>query len=161
MNLHLYSDELFSIQIDQYVFGKVLYTDETPQKIVEYSITNQEQFAVAISDDRGKLIGFFCLHLGAGPASYGYPDRSYALIRGLSIDERYRGKGYGAKCFDQIFEFINAEISADVTNLILGVNENNICAQKAYEKADFKKSNRLVDGKFGKLIVMEKHKQSA
>jgi len=160
INLQLYSDELFSIQIDMYVFGKSLYTDETPQKIVQYSTIDKDQFAVAISDDEGKLIGFFCLHLGAGPESYGYKGRSYALIRGMSIDERYRGKGYCAKCFDKIFEFINEEISEEITSLVLGVNEKNACAQKAYEKADFKKIGRLVEGKFGKLIVMEKQKRS-
>jgi len=158
MNLHLYSDELFSIQIEMYAFGKIVYTDETPQKIVQYSVADEDQFAIAISDDDGKLIGFFCLHLGAGPEFFGYKGRSYALIKGMSIDERYRGKGYGAKCFDQIFEFINEEISDEITSLVLGVNEKNTCAQKAYEKADFKRINRLVEGKFGKLIVMEKQK---
>jgi len=160
MNLQLYSDELFSIQIDRYVFGKVLYTDETPQKIVQYSVADKDQFAIAISDENGKLIGFFCLHLGAGPAAYGYTGGTCALIRGLSIDERYRGKGYGAKCFEKIFEFINEEISDEITSLVLGVNEKNICAQKAYEKADFKRINRMVEGKFGKLIVMEKQKRA-
>jgi len=161
MDLHLYSDELFSIQIEGYAFGEVLFTEETPKKIIEYSVVDKDQYAVAISDDRGKLIGFFCLHLGAGPASFGYHGHTYALIRGLSIDARYRGLGYGSKCFEKIFEFIHAEISEEVTCLILGVNTNNIWAKKAYEKADFKQVNKWVDGKFGKLLVMEKAQQTA
>ena len=158
MNLHLYSDELFSIQIDLYTLGKTLYTD-TPQNIIKQSVADEDKFAVAISDDFGKLIGFFCLDLGSGFETYGFAGESYAMVRGMSIDERYRGKGYCVKCFDKIFEFINQEISEDITSLILGVNEKNIPAQKAYEKADFKKIKGLVKGRLGNLIIMEKQKE--
>lgn len=158
MNLHLYSDELFSIQIDMYVLGKTLYTD-TPQNIVQHSVSDKDKFAVAISDDDGKLIGFFCLHLGDGPETYGYTGRKYALVRGMSIDERYRGKGYGVRCFDQIFEFINGEISTEVTSVVLAVNEKNVSAQKAYEKAYFIRREGLVEGKLGKLVIMEKQQR--
>ena len=160
MNLHLYSDELFSIQIEMYVLGKTLDA-ETPQDIIKHSVSDKDQFAVAISDDCGRLIGFFCLHIGSGPEIYGYTGGSYALVTGMSIDERYRGKGYGSKCFDQIFEFINEEISEEITSLILGVNEKNLPAQKAYEKADFKKRDEVVEENFGHLIIMEKQKRSA
>jgi GNAT superfamily N-acetyltransferase len=160
MNLHLYSDELFSIQIEMYVLGKTLET-ETPQNIIQHAVFDNDQFAVAISDDLGKLVGFFGLHLGAGPEIYGYTGDTYALIKGMSIDERYRGKGYGVKCFDKIFEFINQEISNNITILVLGVNEKNTVAQSVYEKADFKKRSGRVKGRDGNLIIMEKQKRIA
>ncbi|MCL1989522.1 MAG: GNAT family N-acetyltransferase [Defluviitaleaceae bacterium] len=160
MTLQLYSDELFSIQIETYVLGKTPYTG-TPQNIVKHAMFDSDRFAVAISDEDGKLIGFFGLHLGAGPQTYGYIGEEYALVRGMSIDERHRGNGYGVKCFEHVFEFIHEEISDTITSLILGVNEQNISAQKAYEKAGFKKKPGFVQGKLGKLIIMEKQKSAS
>ena len=157
MNLDLYSDELFCIQIDRYILGQMADTD-TPHNLVNHSVSDKERFAVAISDEAGKLVGFLGIHIGAGPEAYGYVGGHYALVRDMSIDERFRGRGYGVKCFDRIFEFIHEEISDEITTLILGVHEKNIPAQKAYEKAAFIKREEVATGKKGKLIIMEKCK---
>jgi len=154
MNLQLYSDELFSIQIDRYELGNDVEA-APPKKIVSCSISDQNQFAVAICDEVGRLIGFFGLHIGEQPEIYGKTDGSYALIKEMSIDVRHRGKGYATQCFEQIFEFINDEISEDITCLVLSVNEKNFLAQRVYEKADFKKRNDLTQG----LVIMEKRKR--
>ena len=160
MNLHLYSDELFSIQIDMYELGNTPYAG-TPKKVIEECATDKNKFAIAVSDDVGKLVGFLCIHVGNGPEAYGYHGEKYALLRNISIDERYRGKGYGVKCFEKIFDFIHQEINPKITSLILGVNEKNIPAQKAYEKADFKRREGFVIGRLGNLIIMEKQKRTA
>lgn len=156
MNLDLYSDELFAIQIDTYMLGEALDI-YTPQVIIQHSIANKDQFSVAISNDDGMLVGFFGLHLGASSEEHGYIGGTYALIKDISIDERYRDKGYDIRCFDKIFEFINQEINEEIRSVFLSIGVENTLAQKAYEKAGFKKRDSFFEGRYGNLVIMEKH----
>lgn len=157
MKLSVYSEELFSSLIDEYVLTNLHHTD-TPQNIIQKVKADQDQFAIAISDDSGNLVGFFCLHLGKGPELYGFFGRKYALIRGFSIDERYRNRGYASESLLDIFELTKREISERITNIVLAVNEQNIAAQKAYEKSGFKRKEKTFEGRLGRLIIMEKCK---
>lgn len=99
---------------------------------------------------------FFCLHLNTGPKEYGYYQNDYALIRGFSIDDNFRNQGYGSNGLNGIFEFIDSTLKLEINHIILAVNEKNILAQKAYRNSGFFVVKKDLEGKRGKLIIMEK-----
>jgi len=143
MDLQIYDDELYSIQIDRYQHDE----GEQPHQLVASATAHEDRYAIAISDERGKLVGFMGLQIG-------YQSKNHGLVQGLSIDKRHKGKGYDANCFSRIFEFINEEICEHITTLIVGVPEENQRAQKTYAKANFKPQEKR-----GNLIMMKKTKE--
>jgi len=136
MNLQLYSDELFSIQIDAYPV-KHLLDDALPQHIIAESVSHQNKFAVAISDDIGKLIGFFGLCLDE--QKEGHQKEVCGVITGFSLDFRHVQAGDYSHSFKQVFEFINQEIGADIGCLVIDVDVCDPWLTKTYLNA--KQSN--------------------
>ena len=154
MKLSLYNEAEHYHSLNSYSLNDITHTD-TPQNIIEKSKKDKDRYPIVILDNKDcKIIGFFCLHLNAGPKEYGYYQNDYALIRGFSIDDNFRNQGYGSNALGEIFEFINLEIN----HIILAVNEKNMFAQKAYKNSGFFVVRRDVEGKKGKLIIMEKNR---
>ncbi|MGT2784515.1 GNAT family N-acetyltransferase [Streptococcus merionis] len=155
MKLERYDIEKHHKDMADFQLSDTTYTD-TPENVAQSAKADPNRHAIAILNDEDKLVGFFCLHLAEGPETYGFKGEHYALIRGLSIDDRYRRKGYASKVFSDPFLFIQSQIDGRITHLILAVNEKNIPAQKTYIKAGFDVLKRGVSESRGTLLVMGK-----
>ena len=155
MKLSIYLGEAFTSEVQSYVLTNTM-NSRHPKEVIETFKDDREQLPIAIHDDLGNLVGFLCLHIGSGPEIYGFSGGGYALIRNMSIDDRYQNKGYGAKALNLLFEFVNDEINEKMTSFVLAVNESNVIAQKSYEKAGFERKDKMIEGRLGKLIIMEK-----
>ena len=158
MKLCLYNEAEHYHSLNSYSLNDITHTD-TPQNIIEKSKKDKDRYPIVILDNKDcKIIGFFCLHLNAGPKEYGYYQNDYALIRGFSIDDNFRNQGYGSNALGEIFEFIDSTLNLEINHIILAVNEKNMFAQKAYKNSGFFVVRRDVEGKKGKLIIMEKNR---
>lgn len=104
----------------------------------------------------GQIVGYFTLHYKGGPETYGYDSDKRVLVRALSIDDRYRHKGYGSQAMQLIFSFIETNLKKEIERILLGVNVKNIPAQDMYKKLGFKSLRDDFPGSFGNLIIMEK-----
>ncbi|QPK94684.1 GNAT family N-acetyltransferase [Actinomyces sp. zg-332] len=156
MKLRLYSQLKHVHLLKAYSLNDVTHTD-SPQSIISKTQSDNERYSVVITDnDESNIIGFFCLHIGSGPEEYGFYQKGYALVRGFSIDDRYKNQGYGSKALNDIFDFMDSNLDLKIDNVILAVNENNIFAQKAYKKSGFTVIKNNIEGKLGKLLIMEK-----
>lgn len=79
-------------------------------------------------------IGFFVLDDGDDKFDY-TDDKSALLLRSMSINPNFQGKGYGELALLNLNKFIDAQqISSN--KIVLGVNHKNIAAQKLYKKQD-------------------------
>ncbi|MGT2950440.1 GNAT family N-acetyltransferase [Streptococcus cuniculi] len=156
VTLSLYHEVEHGHSLQAYSLSDSTHTD-TPQNIIETSKKDRDRYPIAILDhEDGHLIGFFCLHVNAGPKEYGYYQQDYALVRGFSIDDNFRNQGYGSHALNDIFTFIDSTLQLEVNHIILAVNEKNILAQKAYKHSGFFVVKRDVEGQKGKLMMMEK-----
>lgn len=132
------------------------YYTAHPLEVVAMAEADSERYPLLMVNAAEQLVGFFCLHVGAGPAGYGFSGQYYGLIRALSIDDRYRRQGYGVACFRQIFELLAPLDLSSVSHLILAVNEKNTPAQALYEKSGFTVIKRGVQGVKGPQLLMGK-----
>ena len=78
------------------------------------------------------------------------------MLRAFSIDDRFRRQGYASTALDKLSNFVHQYISNNLSRIVLAVNEENIAAQKTYEKSGFKKTLQTSEGKLGLLFIMEK-----
>ena len=102
---------------------------------------------VILNDD--VVVGFFVLDASMG--RYHYTDNAQALLlRSTSINPKSQGLGLSKKVLLALPEFCWKHNSTQEYNQIVpGVNERNIFAQKAYEKAGSVKASRIFLGKIG------------
>ena len=149
MKLSLYSEVEHYHSLSSYSLNDITHTD-TPKNIIEKSKKDKDRYPIVILNKDHKVIGFFCLHLNTGPKEYGYYQNDYALIRGFSIDDNFRNQGYGSNALNGIFEFIDSTLKLEINHIIL--------AQKAYRNSGFFVVKKDLEGKRGKLIIMEKSK---
>jgi RimJ/RimL family protein N-acetyltransferase len=155
MKLVVYSPDKYEEKIENYQLKETTYTASPKEAIAKINL-DVNRHPIAILNDVEELVGFFCLHVKEGPEDYGFHGAEYALIRAFSIDSRYRNLGYASRTFDEIFDFVNAQINQGISRLILAVNERNLIAQKVYRNAGFVVIKSGVLGRTGDLMIMEK-----
>ncbi|MDO4894146.1 GNAT family N-acetyltransferase [Moraxella sp.] len=114
--------------------------------------TRQTAYKIVICDNH-QPIGFFVLDDGDDKFDY-TNDKSALLLRSMSINPNFQGKGYGELALLNLNEFIDTQqISSN--KIVLGVHHKNIAAQKLYEKVGFIKSERTYMGIKGLQYVYE------
>ena len=155
ITLEKYCEAKHGQAIQGYMLADDRYTN-TPLELIEEAKTDNSRHNIVIMNN-GQIVGFYCLHLGKAPEIYGFSGKENALVRGFSIDDRFRKMGFAYKSLVHVFEFIEAHVSPDVRKLVLGVNVKNIPAQKTYEKAGFEKLF-VTEGRKGDLWIMGKVK---
>ncbi|UXZ05314.1 GNAT family N-acetyltransferase [Moraxella nasicaprae] len=112
----------------------------------------QTSYKIVICDNH-QPIGFFVLDDGDDKFDY-TDDKSALLLRSMSINPNFQGKGYGELALLNLNEFIDTQqISSN--KIVLGVNHKNIAAQKLYKKVGFIKSERTYMGIKGLQYVYE------
>ena len=110
---------------------------------------------VAIMYDE-RAVGFFVLD--GGDDKYNYTDNPKALLlRSMSLNPAYQGLGLSALALTGLARFCQSHVKqADSYNqIVLGVNHDNIAAQKVYEKVGFARVERTFMGRSGVQYVYE------
>ncbi|RLY05286.1 GNAT family N-acetyltransferase [Streptococcus hillyeri] len=126
-----------------------------PREAIEDCLMESSRQPVIVLNEN-QIVGYFTLHFEGGPETYGYDSTKRVLLRALSIDDRYRRKGYSSQAMLLIFDFIEDVLGRVCDSLILAVNVANIPAQAMYEQLGFKRLREDFPGRFGNLIIMEK-----
>lgn len=104
----------------------------------------------------GRAVGFFVLD--GGDDKYNYTDNPKALLlRSMSLNPAYQGLGLSALALAELARFYQSHVKqADNYNqIVLGVNHDNIAAQRVYEKVGFVKVARTFMGRSGEQYVYE------
>ena len=156
MRLELFQLEKHGIQIRNYQLADATYTGQ-PADVIEFCQTDSERYPLVILNELEQLVGFFCLHLGAGPETYDFLREEAVLLRAFSIDERFRKLGYAKASLDLLPSWIDQHLPGNIRKVVLAVNAKNISAQKTYEKAGFVKNSRTAQGRLGLLYLYEKN----
>ena len=104
----------------------------------------------------GQAVGFFVLD--GGNDKYNYTDNPKALLlRSMSLNPAYQGLGLSALALTELTRFCQSNVKqADNYNqIVLGVNHDNIAAQRVYEKVGFVKVARTFMGRSGEQYIYE------
>jgi len=99
-------------------------------------------------------VGFFVLDTGDDKFRY-TNNRASILIRSLSLNPEYQGKGIGKEAMNIVSEFVRTNIEG-VNEMVLAVNFKNENAYWVYRKADFKDDGIIVEGRKGPQHVLTK-----
>jgi RimJ/RimL family protein N-acetyltransferase len=137
--------------VEEYQLTDTQFTG-MPVEVIEECSDDPNRYPMMIMDDN-RLVGFFCLHKEEGPAMYGLMNDKI-LLRGYSIDSRYRKKGYAKRSFQLLVPLV-MEHFPDITGIVLGVNHANIPAQKTYQSAGFYDTGLRREGRKGELFIYE------
>lgn len=121
-----YSKNLHEKVVQQYNIQDLTFTDSPCDYVVSPEV-GETLFPILIFE-QDDLVGFFCLDKGESLAAYGEEVDDTILLRGYSIDTRYRQKGYGVFSMQHIFELLEKTTFCDVQHIVLAVNEQNIPA---------------------------------
>lgn len=102
-----------------------------------------------------QAVGFFVLD--GGDDKYRYTDNDKAvLLRSMSINPHHQGQGIGKFALQKSLLFAFCQTHFLNSNaIILGVNHQNIPAQRLYEKADFIKLSKTYLGISGTQFIYE------
>ena len=98
-------------QIQQYQLVNVIYT-ATPQQVIRACKSDLERTAVMIMNGN-QLVGFFCLHVGQGPLSYGETEVNTILLRALSVDDRFKHQRVASDAFIPDHDFTDTHRRID------------------------------------------------
>jgi len=110
-------------------------------------------FPVSIFDDE-MLAGFLVLDFGADKFDITDNPNS-VLLRSLSINPEFQGKGMGKSTMLVIDEFIKDHFySCD--EIVLAVNQNNAVAYEIYLKTGYSYDGKMRDGRSGPQYLMYK-----
>ncbi len=101
---------------------------------------------------KNELVGFFVMHSSARVKEYTENPNSM-LLTALTINYAQQGKGYAKKGMELLKGFVNQEFP-ECNEIVLAVNKRNIPAQKLYEKAGYKDTNRRKMGQLGEQLIL-------
>lgn len=111
------------------------------------------EFAVTVFSNENPA-GFFTLDFGDDKLdATGNPD--CVLLRSLSVNPEFQGKGVGRHIMLQIDGFIRENFK-DCNEIVLAVNHNNSSAYELYLKAGYHNEGRTKTGRNGLQYLMYK-----
>ncbi|MBO0473132.1 hypothetical protein IGL98_002755 [Enterococcus sp. DIV0840] len=151
MFLKRYTND-FSTIIQQYQLNdeQLLFTG-TPEMPIKISLENSFIHPIVGIED-GRLTNFFVLDEKKDVHLYTTNEQAI-LLRSFSTDERCQGNGHAKAVLRALPEFVRLHFP-DVTEIILAVNQKNLAAQTLYKNAGFEHLEKIVQGEFGPLYVM-------
>lgn len=110
-------------------------------------------FPVSIFDDK-VLVGFLVLDFGAD--KFDITDNSDSvLLRSLSINPAFQGKGIGKSVMVVIDKFIKDHFES-CDEIVLAVNQNNTIAYEIYLKTGYLFDGKVREGRSGPQFLMAK-----
>lgn len=99
-------------------------------------------------------VGFFVLDTGED--KYRYTDNPESiLIRSLSLNPEYQGRGIGKEAMKLVSEFVTDRFH-EIDEIVLAVNFKNEAAYHVYLKAGFEDDGKIFDGRKGPQHVLTK-----
>lgn len=99
----------------------------------------------------GKAVGFFVLD--GGQDKFNYTDNDKALLfRSMSVNPAYQGQGLASLALSKLLNFCQKHCTG-FDQVVLGVNHDNIVAQKVYEKVGFVKVPNTFMGRAGEQYI--------
>lgn len=110
-------------------------------------------FPVSVFDD-AVLAGFLVLDFGADKFDITDNPNS-VLLRSLSINPEFQGKGIGKSVMFVIDEFVK-KYFLTCDEIVLAVNQNNTLAYEIYLKSGYVYDGRIRDGRSGPQFLMYK-----
>jgi RimJ/RimL family protein N-acetyltransferase len=101
------------------------------------------------------VVGFFVLHFGKNISSF-TNNPNAILLRALSVNPIYQGKGYAKRAMLQVPEFVSTHFK-HINEIVLAVNENNVTAKQLYEKTGYKDKGIRREGRMGMQYILHYH----
>lgn len=139
-----------------YVLDEVqsLYTSTAEQALERIKERNDGlAFPVSIFNDE-ILVGFLVLDFGADKFDITDNPNS-VLLRSLSINPDFQGKGIGKSMMFVIDEFVKKHFDT-CDEIVLAVNQNNTLAYEIYLKTGYLYDGKIREGRTGPQYLMSK-----
>lgn len=102
----------------------------------------------------GKPVGYFVLDVGKETFNYS-KNKNAVVIRSLSLNPDYQGKGIAKKAILEIGGFVKEHFK-DKDELVLSVNFRNKNAYSLYRKCNFEGEGAVIEGRNGPQHVLTK-----
>lgn len=102
----------------------------------------KQDFHIILREAR--VVGFFKLDRGY-PESYPFAEPGELGVRGVLVDRRLQGQGIGAAAMALLPDYARAHYPG-TRALVLTVDCRNLRAQRAYERAGFRREDQLHPG---------------
>ncbi len=122
-----------------------------PAETLPAAEADPERLPVAILAG-GAPAGFFVLHRGPGARPLAPPPGT-VLLRAFFVDARAQGRGVAAGALAALPAFARAHLPG-AEAIVLGVNQRNPAARRAYERAGFAATGALHHGELGPQDVL-------
>ncbi|ASK31982.1 GNAT family N-acetyltransferase [Chryseobacterium sp. T16E-39] len=154
ISLHFYKPEDFS--------GLSYTLDEVQSQYtstVEFAIERIKErndgkgFSVTIFEDQNPA-GYFALDFGDDKFELTDNPNS-VLLRSLSINPQFQGKGVGKAAMIQVDDFVRTHFE-NCDEIVLAVNQNNISAYELYIKVGYIYEGKTRIGRSGPQLLMYK-----
>ena len=104
--------------------------------------------------DGEHIVGFFVLDFGGDKFEFTANPES-VLLRSLSINPKFQGKGIGSNVMISLDYFIKEHFH-DCREIVLSVNERNTSALGIYLKTGYHLTGKIKEGRSGPQLVMSK-----
>ncbi|SMC53069.1 Acetyltransferase (GNAT) family protein [Moheibacter sediminis] len=144
-------DELNSFQLDE---TQSKFTASVYENIVNRKIeTIPGKFPVTILHDEIP-VGFFILD-DSDEKTIFTADENAVLLRSLSLNPKYQGKGIGKDTMILMDDFVRNQFPHR-THITLAVNARNEHAIQLYVKTGYQNTNRTYDGSIGPQFILSK-----
>lgn len=130
------------------------YTSTAEQALQRIKERNDgKAFPLTIFDDE-KPAGFFVLDFCDDKLDL-TDNQNSVLVRSLSVNPRFQGKGVGKAAMIRIDDFIREHFE-DCDEIVLAVNQNNISAYHLYIKVGYQYDGKTRTGRNGPQYLMYK-----
>lgn len=124
------------------------------EKIEQRNLNNDFlAFPITIFNDE-KIAGFFVIDFGKDKFEF-TENQNSALIRSLSVNPDFQGKGIGKQAMIKIDSFLK-KYFADCDEIVLAVNEKNTFAFQLYLMTGYVFEGKMKEGNSGPQYLMYK-----
>ncbi|QKX03426.1 GNAT family N-acetyltransferase [Aquimarina sp. TRL1] len=121
--------------------------------LTDTAIVNAPQKKLISILYKDTAIGLFILDSGNDIKSY-TDQKNVLLLRALSVNPSFQGKGFTKKAMLELPEFINSYFE-NIKNVFLVVNKRNIDAYHFYLKCGFSDTQKTATGPIGDQYIMQ------
>lgn len=148
-------------------FSEVNYTSDENQSMYTSSAKNALKRINERNDGKAfpvtvfwndKRVGFFVLDFGNDKSELRENEKC-VLLRSLSINPEFQGKGIGKESMLEIDAFVQENFS-DCNEIVLAVNHTNTLAFQLYLKTGYLYEGKSVEGRNSPQFVMSKKLQN-
>ena len=144
-------------------FSELNYSLDAEQSMFTSSVENALKRIKERNDGRAfpvtvylneKRVGFFVLDFGNDKCELSRNEHC-VLLRSLSINPEFQGKGVGKETMSRIDAFVRKNF-CDCSEIVLAVNHNNSSAFQLYLRKGYLYEGKSVEGRNGPQYVMTK-----